>query len=267
MALLQIIVLALVQGLTEFLPISSSAHLILTSYFLGWQDQGAAFDLALNIGTLLAVLVYFRHTVWRLLLDTLASLWQRKQVGESTLGWQIILATLPAALIGFFLMDYLDAYLRGSGLIALTTIFYALLLAVSERGEKSKTLLQMSYKDAFYIGCAQALALIPGTSRSGVTITAALFLGYRLPDASRFSFLLAIPIIFLASSATLISGALKTESLPWADFMLGAALSFVAAIVTIHYFLKWVNKIGMRPFVYYRLLLGVLILFTLWRVA
>ncbi len=260
MDFIQTFILAIVQGITEFLPISSSAHLILTSQFLGWKDQGVTFDLALNVGTLLAVVIYFRTDVIVLLRDTFASLFQRKKVGMSSLGWYIAFATIPAGLFGLFLMDYVDTYLRSPYVILFTTIFYAILLWLSDKyGKKIKPMEKMNFKNAMIIGVSQALALIPGTSRSGVTITTALFLGYDFQTASRFSFLMSIPVIFLATAVKITDDAISLGSLPWGSFIIGCAISFVTAFLTIHYFLKWLNRWGMTPYVVYRLLLGVVI--------
>lgn len=260
MDFIQTLILAIVQGITEFLPISSSAHLILTSQFLGWKDQGVTFDLALNVGTLLAVVIYFRKDVMTIVKDTLASIVQRKKVGTSSLGWMIAFATIPAGLFGLFLMDIVDTHLRSPWVILFTTIFYAILLWLSDKyGKKIKPMESMNFKNAMIIGVAQALALIPGTSRSGVTITTALFLGYDFQTASRFSFLMAIPVIFLATAVKITDDALSLDSLPWGDFIIGCAISFITAMLAIHYFLKWLNRWGMTPYVIYRLLLGVVI--------
>lgn len=266
MDFLQTFILAIVQGITEFLPISSSAHLILTSQFLGWEDQGVTFDLALNVGTLSAVMIYFRKDVKSIVCDTMASIIQRKTVGTSTLGWLIALATIPAGLFGLFLMDIVDTHLRSPWVILFTTIFYAILLWLSDKyGRKVKAMDEMNLKNAMIIGVAQALALIPGTSRSGVTITTALFLGYDFQTASRFSFLMAIPIIFLATAVKITDDALSLGNLPWGSFILGCTISFITAMLAIHYFLKWLNLWGMTPYVWYRLALGgVIFAFILW---
>lgn len=265
MDFIQTLILAIVQGITEFLPISSSAHTILTSLFLGWKEQGVTFDLALNVGTLLAVVIYFRKEVIEIVRDTLASLIQRKKVGLSSLGWFIAFATIPAGLFGLFLKDYIDV-LRASDamawIILFTTVFYAILLwAADKYGKKIKPMEAMNLKNAMIIGLAQALALIPGTSRSGVTITTGLFLGYDFQTASRFSFLMAIPVIFLATSVMLAKAAVTPEfSVMWGDFFLGFAISFCTAMLAIHYFLKWLNRFGMMPYVIYRLALGAVLL-------
>lgn len=260
MDLLQTFILAVVQGITEFLPISSSAHTILTSMFLGWQDQGVTFDLALNVGTLFAVVIYFRKDVITLISDTLASIIKRQHVGQSKLGWYIALATIPAGLFGLFLMDIVDSHLRNPFVILFTTVFYAILLWLSDRyGKKIKPMSQMNLKNAMIIGATQALALIPGTSRSGVTITTALFLGYDFQTASRFSFLMAIPVIFLATAVKITDDALTLDNLPWMSFVIGCIISFITAMLAIHYFLKWLNRFGMMPYVIYRLLLGLVL--------
>lgn len=260
---IQVIVLAIVQGITEFLPISSSAHLILTSQFFGWEDQGVAFDLALHFGTLAAVLLYFRKDVTALTRDGTLSLIKRKHIGQSRLAWLIVYATIPALIGGYFLMDAIDGYLRSPTIIVVTTIVYALLLwAADVWGKKQAPLEKIGLKHAIYIGIAQALALIPGTSRSGSTITAALALGYTREAASRFSFLLAIPITAASIAVKITDDALSAD-IPWGDFLLGAVLSFVTAILAIHYFLKLLNRFGMMPYVWYRLALAVVIMAVL----
>lgn len=265
MDFIQTLILAIVQGITEFLPISSSAHLILTSQFLGWKDQGVTFDLALNVGTLFAVVIYFRKDVGIIIRDTLASLIKRQKVGTSSLGWYIAFATIPAGLFGLFLMDKVDTHLRRPEIILLTTVFYAVLLWLSDKyGKKIKPMSEMNFKNAMIIGVSQALALIPGTSRSGVTITTALFLGYDFQTASRFSFLMAIPVIFLATAVKITDDAISLGSLPWGDFIIGCVISFITAMLAIHYFLKWLNHFGMTPYVIYRLLLGVVLAAFIW---
>lgn len=261
MNFIQTLITAIVQGITEFLPISSSAHVILTSQFLGWADTGVTFDLALNAGTWLAVVIYFRKDVIQITRDTMQSIIQRQHVGMSKLGWYIGFATIPAGLFGLFLMDFVDDYLRGAWVICFTTIFYGILLWLSDKyGKKTDDIDTINLSHAMIIGCAQALALIPGTSRSGITITAALFLGYNFQTASRFSFLMAIPIIFLATAAKMADDALTLGSLPWGDFLIGCIISFITAMLAIHYFLKWFNRWGMTPYVIYRMLLGLVLL-------
>ncbi len=261
---LQIVVLALVQGITEFLPVSSSAHLILVPVLTGWPDQGLAFDVAVHLGTLAAVVGYFRHTLGRITRDWLLSLRQRRAVGESGLAWAVIVGTVPAVVFGGLFKDFIEANLRGPLVIAATTIVFGILLGWADvRGRRTRSEYSLTLRDVLFIGLAQALALIPGTSRSGITITAGLMLGLTRDAAARFSFLLAIPIILAA-------GALKTRDLiaspapvEWAALASGVILSGISAYLCIHYFLKLVDRLGMMPFVAYRLVLGgvLLILF------
>ena len=197
----QTILLALLQGLTEFLPISSSAHLILLPRLLGWEDQGLAFDVAVHVGTLLAVILYFHEDVRRLLLAWFASIVNRQMSADARLAWLVVLGTIPAALTGLLLDDVIETHLRSPLVIALTTIGFGVLLGVADqRGRQARREDSLSVMDVVWIGLAQALALIPGTSRSGVTMTAALALGLTRTAAARFSFLLSIPVILMAGS-------------------------------------------------------------------
>jgi len=264
MSILEVVVLALIQGLTEFLPISSSAHLILPSVLLGWQDQGLAFDLVLNIGTLMAVLIYFRREVMNMSFAWIDSVKNKKQTQDSKLAWWIVWATLPAAAIGFLAKDYIEIYLRSGYVIAVTTIVFGLLLWWADsKAKQMKTEYQTGLKGAIILGFAQALALIPGTSRSGITITAGLMLGLTRNAAARFSFLMSIPIIAMASGYDLLKFMLSDEYVDWSSLLLGAGISFISAILCIHLFLILLNKVGMLPFVLYRLLLGASLFYIL----
>ena len=261
MELIQIIVLALVQGLTEFLPISSSAHLILVPILTGWPDQGLAFDVAVHAGTLLAVLGYFRREVGRMLLAGLSSLTGQAMTPDAKLGWQVVLATLPVVVAGFVFKDWIEANLRGPTVIALATIVFGLLLGWADiSGRRRYDEYQLGWVDAVMIGLSQVLALIPGTSRSGITITAGLALGLTRHGAARFSFLLAIPTIL--GSAVLLLKDLLQSAVPvdWTALSLGVVLSFISAFLCIHYFLRLLKHIGMLPFVLYRVILGVVLL-------
>ncbi|MEH6616374.1 MAG: undecaprenyl-diphosphate phosphatase [Porticoccus sp.] len=260
METVQIVFLAIIQGLTEFLPISSSAHLILPSALLGWNDQGLAFDVAVHIGSLVAVLMYFRQDIKVLVVCWCQSLTGGQQTPESRLGWQIILATIPAGLAGLFLGDLIELHLRSIAVIAFTTIVFGILLGLSDKFSlRVKNLHQFTWRSALIVGCAQALALIPGTSRSGITITAALALGFDRIAAARFSFLLAIPVIVLSGGYKVMQ-LLQLTMVPWFDILLGAVLSAVTAYCCIHVFLTWVNRIGMLPFVVYRMILGAILI-------
>jgi undecaprenyl-diphosphatase len=262
MALTQIILLALLQGFTEFLPISSSAHLILAPYLFGYNDQGLPFDLAVHLGTLLAVVIYFRHTLWEILRDWLASLTPSGHATEnSRLGWYIILATLPVMGVGVLVKDLVEHQLRSPLVIAATTIGFGAVLLWADRGFRHRReMSSMGWKEALLIGAAQALALVPGTSRSGITMTAALMLGFHRQAAARFSFLLAIPTI-LASVIWVGKDLVGTATaLQWADLGLGVLFSFIAALTTIHLFLRYIERMGMAPFAWYRFALGAVIL-------
>ncbi len=261
MELMHIIILALIQGITEFLPISSSAHLILPSAVLGWPDQGLAFDVAVHLGTLIAVIAYFRKDVGELIVAWFGQFGAAGATEGSRLAWFIILATVPAGLVGLIFKDFIELYLRSSLVIAITTIVFGGLLWLADaKNTGTKNLTQMTLLAVVIIGCAQALALIPGTSRSGITITAALFLGFSRHDSAKFSFLISIPIIIL--SATLVSLDLfKLDSIDWNALILGTVVSAISAYACIYYFLAFINRLGMLPFVLYRFVLG---LFLLW---
>ena len=257
MEFLHIVVLALIQGITEFLPISSSGHLLLPTNLLGWPEQGLAFDVAVHVGTLTAVVAYFRQDIIAIVTDWFGSLRGQGHTANSRLAWYIALATIPAALVGLLLGDFIETHLRTTLVIAITTIGFGLLLWWADRFRHKEPieLAQMTIALALIIGCAQALALIPGTSRSGITITAALFCGLSRDGAARFSFLLAIPIILLSGGYKTIE-LLQMPQANWGDLLWGAALSAISAFLCIHYFLKFINQIGMLPFVIYRLILG-----------
>ncbi|HDK38464.1 MAG TPA: undecaprenyl-diphosphate phosphatase [Thiolapillus brandeum] len=262
MDLIQIILLALIQGFTEFLPISSSAHLILAPYVFGYSDQGLAFDLAVHLGTLLAVILYFRREILLMLHDWFKSLTpEGPSTANSRLGWAIILATIPVMTIGVLIKDLVEHQLRAPLVIATTTIGIGLLLWWADRySRRNKDISSMNFKHALFIGIAQAIALIPGTSRSGITMAAALMLGYKREAASRFSFLLAVPTI-LASVIWVGKDLFAAqETVYWQDLGLGVLLSFIAAYTTIHFFLRFIERIGMAPFAIYRLILGATIL-------
>jgi len=256
-------ILALVQGLTEFLPISSSAHLILAPHVFGFADQGLAFDVAVHLGSLLAVVLYFRHRLWAVVRDTLGHWSGRAPAnGNSHLGMAIVLATLPVVLAGLALKGLVETDLRSPLVIAGTTIAYGLLLLVADKWfAHRRGIDSLSYRDALVIGLFQALALVPGTSRSGITITAALLLGFKRKDASEFSFLLAVPTILMSGALVTLDLLQAAQAVDWQSLMTGFLLSFLAAYACIHLFLRFIERMGMAPFVWYRLLLGG---FLLW---
>lgn len=261
MDLLHIIVLALLQGLTEFLPISSSAHLILVPQLLGWPDQGLAFDVAVHVGTLAAVVFYFRAELRRMLGDWLASLAGRGLTAEARLAWAVGFGTIPVGLAGLLFKDFIETALRSPLVIAATTIGFGLLLGWSDRvGRRVRDEQAIGWRDVLVIGIAQALALIPGTSRSGATMTAGLLMGLTREAAARFSFLLSIPVIVLAGlleTRELVNSAAPVD---WRALVIGAGVSALSAYLCIHFFLKLLARIGFMPFVIYRLLLGAVLL-------
>lgn len=267
MSIIEIIVLALVQGLTEFLPISSSAHLILPSQVLGWQDQGTAFDVAVHVGTLLAVIIYFRKEVADILTAWFKSFGAQGKTDDSQLGWWIILATLPSLIIGYLLKDFVEVYSRNAWIIATTTIVFGLLLWYADaKAKQIKTIYQINWLMALMIGLSQVVAMLfPGTSRSGITMTTGLLLGLNKQSAARFSFLMSIPVIAAAGSYYIYKLSTGDELIDWNAIILGAVLSFIAAYACIYFFLKVIEKMGMFPFVVYRLLLGLgLFAFLMW---
>jgi undecaprenyl-diphosphatase len=262
----QVTILAVLQGATEFLPISSSGHLILPSLLFAWNDQGLTFDVAVHVGTLFAVLIYFKDDLQRLVLALTMSVFRREHSEDSKLAWMLLAATIPAGLSGLLFASQVEQYGRSLLLIGITSIFFGLLLLVSDRiGNKQRTLADMNWKTALLIGFAQILALIPGTSRSGVTMTAALFCNLDRAAAARFSFLLAIPII--AASGLLRGIQLLrdgTGSVEWLVLLYAIFISAVVAYLCIHYFLQLIERFGFLPFVIYRVLLGIaLTLFAL----
>jgi undecaprenyl-diphosphatase len=253
--------LGLIQGLTEFLPISSSAHLIFLPRLFGWPDQGLAFDVAVHVGTLLAVMLHFRRQLSGLIQDTLTSAWRREPVGESGLGWAIILATVPLILGALVLADAAESVFRGPQVIAWATIGFGILLWVAaKRGNRGRNEYSIGLTGALLIGAAQVLAIIPGTSRSGITMTAALWLGLEATAAARFSFLLSIPAIALAGGWKTLQLIGSAQAVDWGNFALGLIVAAMAAYGCIRAFLALVAHVGMTPFVIYRLALGAMLL-------
>ncbi|EMN6210909.1 undecaprenyl-diphosphate phosphatase [Vibrio vulnificus] len=258
MSYFEAFVLALIQGLTEFLPISSSAHLILPSAILGWEDQGLAFDVAVHVGTLAAVVIYFRKEVITLFAALFASIFKGERSKEAKLAWMIVIATIPACIFGLVMKDVIEVYLRSAYVIATTTIIFGLLLWwVDKNASLLDDEYQAGWKKALFIGIAQALAMIPGTSRSGATITAALYLGFTREAAARFSFLMSIPIITLAGSYLGLKLVTSGGPVHVGFLLTGIVTSFISAYLCIHLFLKMISRMGMTPFVIYRLILGV----------
>lgn len=261
MTLYEIIILAIIQGVTEFLPISSSAHLLLPAEVFGWATQGLAFDVAVHVGSLLAVVIYFRQELINMTLAWFKYGFGRQQVADSKLAWFVIFATIPAIIVGFLAKDWIETYARGMLVIAATTIIFGILLGWADYKPKQNVKLDnISFKQAIMIGVAQVFALIPGTSRSGITMTTALVLGFDRESAARFSFLLSIPVILGAGTLAMADLLAEPSAVDWHALTFGAAFSFVSAYLCIYLFLNWISRIGMLPFVIYRLALGIALL-------
>jgi len=259
---LHLILLGLLQGLTEFLPVSSSAHLILLPLIAEWQDQGLALDVAAHIGTLVAVIIYFRIDIKNIISSGIKSVpWHDDNI-DARLFWFLCFATIPISIIGFLGYDFISENFRDPLIIAVTTIFFGLLLWWADiKGKQNRDSETLCLKDIIWIGLAQVLALIPGTSRSGVTMTAGLMLGLNRKTAARFSFLLSIPVIFLAGSYETFLLLRGGESADVISFAIVFIFSWLTAWLTISLFLSFIEKTGMLPYVIYRLLLGTILFY------
>lgn len=270
MTALHLFILAIVQGITEFLPISSSGHLVLIPVLTGWTDQGLVMDVSVHVGTLIAVLVYFRDDTKGLFLAGLGSFGvaPARRATEGTiygkLFWAIVIATIPAVIVGFAVKVSGTADLmRGAAVIATTSIVFGLLLYWVDRvSTTEKSLERMAVKPALIIGLAQVLSLIPGTSRAGITMTAARHLGFGRQDAARFSLLLSIPTIIGAAVLLGKDVAESGDPIVWVEAGIAAGLSCLAALAAIHFLMKWLAHASMAIFVIYRVALG-LFLFAL----
>jgi len=267
MDIIQAVILAIVQGITEFLPVSSSAHLILVPKVFGWPDQGLAFDVAVHVGTLFAVVIFLRKEITQIIPSWFAGFngFQWNEWGR--LGWWVILATIPVGIVGLLGKDWIESSLREPWVIAASTLFFGLLLGLADsnahKNERSLTMMTLSHA-LIFIGVIQVFTLIPGTSRSGATMTAALFLGYQRTAAARFSFLLAVPTIALGG---LLAGKYlleATEPVAWLPLGIGVIVSAVFALLCMQWFMRFLQTVGMRPFVYYRVLLAIFILFVFY---
>ena len=261
MDLLQILLLSFIQGLTEFLPISSSAHLILFSNLFNSNIQSLNFDVSVHLGTLIAACIYFKDEISQII-NSFSSL-DKDGKGRKLLV-NLTIAALPILIIGFFVRNLVDIFLRSPEIIAYATILFAVVLYLSTKVKTQYSQLDsISPIQSLIIGLAQCLALIPGTSRSGVTISAALALGVDSKIASRFSFLLAIPTIGAIACYQIISVDFVSFADEYRSNLIGMIISFVIAYLTIDFFIKFIDRIGFMPFIVYRLALGTLILFFL----
>lgn len=252
----------MVQGLGEFLPISSSAHLILTPWLFEWRDPGLGFDIALHWGTLLAVLVYFRNDIWLIIRGFFHSLSRSTRDLQNNiyqkLAWLLLIASVPGAIIGKLLEEQAEKNFRNPLLIAVTlSVFGAVILAVDYMGKKEKNLDRIKWLDALLVGISQAFAIIPGVSRSGSTITAGLALGFKREDAARFSFLMSVPIIF---GAGLIKIKDFGAGVTMPELIVGFLSSAIFGFLAIKYMLRYIAKHDFKIFVWYRFILAAVIL-------
>ncbi len=271
MAIWHAIILGIVQGLTEFLPISSSAHLILVPWLAGWPEPGLEFDVALHLGTLVAVLIYFWRDLFQMASAALAGIRDRKPLEkhEARLAWIIVAGSIPAAIVGYAFNDAIDNYFHQGGggdraivLIATLLIALGLILFLAERlARHVRPMQSVGWKDGLIIGCAQALALLPGVSRSGSTITAGLMTGLKRDSAARFSFLLGVPAIVGAGALEtkkIVDSGLEADQL--ATFLVGGVTAAVVGYLTIAFLLTFLRTNSTLIFVGYRLLIGVALL-------
>ncbi len=264
MTLLQLVVLSAVQGITEFLPVSSSGHLVLVPAITGWPDQGLAIDVAVHVGTVFAVMLYF----WRDLLAMalgLGALAKGRQDDGGQLALKVVLATLPVIIAGFFVNAFYADLFRSVTVIAWTTLGFGIVLYVADR--TSLTIRRMDhvgYLGALFVGLFQVLALVPGTSRSGITMTAARLLGLERRDAARFSMLLSIPVITGAGTLKGIELYKSGNAQLTADAAIAAGLSFVVALAVIGLLMAWLRRASFTPFVIYRVLLGAVLLYLVY---
>ncbi len=270
MDFLQTFLLSIIQGVTEFLPISSSAHLILPSQILGWTDQGLAFDVAVHLGSLSAVLIYFRKDLIDLTQASVKAALSLEHTSKSRFAMNLIVASLPIIPAGLLLKDLVEGELRSIEVIAATTIIFGLALWYADRHQqKNKSdaygdAESLTLKHAVYIGLAQCFALIPGTSRSGATMTMGLLCGYGREAVSRISFLLSIPAIAGASLLKTVDLLTGDTQIAWHTLGLGWLFSGISAYLCIHLFLDYINRLGFLPFVIYRMALGGLLIILIF---
>ena len=255
---LQAIILALIQGITEFLPISSSAHLVLPSHLLGWSDQGLAFDTAVHLGSLIAVITFFWRDLVRLILAGSSQILGNSSE-DGRFAVNLLIASLPIIPVGFFARFLTETELRNLEVIAVTTILFALVLWYADRLKREESQI-LTLNRALMIGIAQCLALIPGTSRSGITMTAALLIGFSRTDAARISFLISIPAILGAAALKLFDLITQSITTDWLAVAIGTLVSGISAHICIRFLLGFIEHIGFLPFVIYRLILGIVLI-------
>jgi undecaprenyl-diphosphatase len=263
---IQAIVLGIVQGLTEFLPISSTGHLRIVPALLGWEDPGAAFTAVIQLGTVAAVLLYFRADLWRVAKAWFGSLTNPRLRGtlDARLGWYLIIATLPISFFGLLFSDQIESGARDLYLIGVMLIVVGFVMAYADMtGRREREIEDVTTKDGVVIGLAQAVALIPGTSRSGATITAGLFLGMTREAAARFSFLLSVPAVVLSGLyelSKIVRGTAEHTDAGTGSLLIATVVAFVVGYWSIAFLLRYLTTHTLRPFVIYRVVLGVLVL-------
>ncbi|MER6037013.1 MULTISPECIES: undecaprenyl-diphosphate phosphatase [unclassified Streptomyces] len=268
------LVLGLVQGLTEFLPVSSSAHLRLTAAFAGWEDPGAAFTAITQIGTEAAVLIYFRKDIGRIVSAWFRSLGDKamRHDHDAQMGWLVIVGSIPIGLLGVTLKDQIEGPFRDLRITATMLIVVGVVIGIADRlaardeqggrhraPKQRKTLENLGVKDGLIFGLCQACALIPGVSRSGATISGGLFMGYRREAAARYSFLLAIPAV-LASGVFEVKDSVGGGEVAWGPTLFATVIAFASGYAVIAWFMKWISSKSFMPFVWYRIALGVVII-------
>ncbi|MGW5651975.1 undecaprenyl-diphosphate phosphatase [Streptomyces humi] len=268
------LILGLVQGLTEFLPVSSSAHLRLTAAFSGWEDPGAAFTAITQIGTETAVLIYFRKDIGRIVSAWFRSLFDKamRRDHDAQMGWLVIVGSIPIGLLGVTLKDQIEGPFRDLRITATMLIVVGVVIGIADRlaardetggrhraPKQRKTLENLGIKDGLIFGLCQACALIPGVSRSGATISGGLFMGYRREAAARYSFLLAIPAV-LASGAFEVKDSVSEGHVAWGPTLFATVIAFASGYAVIAWFMKWISNKSFMPFVWYRVALGVVII-------
>ena len=259
---LEALILGVLQGLTEFLPISSSAHLLIASTLLGWGDPGAAFTAVTQLGTESAVLVYFRHDIWRIVSTWTRSLYTPDLRGsiDARMGWYVIIGTIPIAVLGYTFSDQIETAARNLWLVATVLIVFGVVLGVADRvGRQDKGLGDLTIRSGLIFGLGQALALIPGVSRSGATISTGRLLGFDRPSATRYAFLLAIPAV-LASGAYEALKIGEDQNVAWGPTILATVVAFFVGYAVIAWLIRYVSHGSFLPFVVYRIALGALVL-------
>ncbi len=268
MEMLQIIILGIIQGLTEFLPVSSSGHLILAPLLLNFNDQGLALDAILHLGTLMAILIFFKKDLLKIFLGLFD-----KGKDSHRLAWSIIAASFPAGFVGFFFADWIETSLRSPKFVAINLLIWSAVFYMADRSAKNhnqakSNLIELPPFKIFFIGCAQAIALLPGTSRSGITIAAGLISNLNPVAATRFSFLLGSPIILAAGLQKLInfiSQPAALQNYTHLHLLVGLSVSFLVGLIAITLLLKVVEKVGLLPFILYRVVLATAILIKLYQ--